>query len=96
MLRWLPTDLPLSRLFRALGMTDRAHRHMLEHPDLRLSRLVELADAMGVDRLRFLSTVLEESQRLRALPKPPMVNRRDPLPRPRKLRTGWYPRKVKE
>lgn len=57
------------------------HSATTTHPDLRLSKLLAMADAMSVPRLSFLKTVIEESVRLRHLGPEGKLSRRRPLPK---------------
>lgn len=94
MLRFLPVEHPLSRLWEAVGLSKSGHEGGMRNPDnISLRRLCSMADEMRVPRLRFLEVVLEEEQKAHRLSPPPKDLRTDePLRRPRKPVTGWYPR----
>jgi hypothetical protein len=73
-----PTRGPgLNRLYSKLWRTKGSLSTYTTNPDLRLSLLVAMADALGVDRLSFLETILEEYRRSGHLPPPP--RRSEPL-----------------
>jgi hypothetical protein len=62
----------LNRLYQAIGWGLKGSlTSATKNPDLRLSKLVAMADAVRADRLAFLETVLEEYVRSKHLPKPP-------------------------
>lgn len=96
-LRWLPPGRPLSHLFLALEMDQGNGRRMLtgRRRPMEVTRLVEIADALGAPRTHFLVTVLQEMERSKAVPKAPRPTLRRPLKRPRALLDGWYPREEK-
>lgn len=71
LLRWMPKSAQpgLNRLYSAIGWRQKGTlSSATNNPDLRLSTLVKMADAMRVDRLEFMRTVIQEYERSGHLP----------------------------
>jgi hypothetical protein len=62
---------------------------------MEVTRLVEIADALGAPRPHFLVTVLQELERSKLVPPPPRPTLHRPKRAPRQLKDGWYPREEK-
>lgn len=89
-MRWMQAGVSpgMNRLYSAIGWKHRGSMSSASaNPDLRLSTLCKMADALKADRLSFLETVLEEYRRSGHLPPPPSrtldlpISEQVPVPR---------------
>lgn len=69
---FLPADLGMTAFYKLLGWTKTGRLSAAtQNPDLRLSRYVEIADALGADRRKFVLRVMDYYESLGMVPRAP-------------------------